>query len=134
MKIKITEEKENPLLHRKEIKAVITEIEKTPSREEVKKQIAAQVGKDEKTILLDEIKQEFGKKEATTFVKVYEKPEDLQKYEQKYMVKRNNLVEEKKEEAPKEEKPVDEKQKEESEVKEAAEEVKEETKETPKEE
>jgi len=98
MKIEVIEEKENKLLNRKEIKATITGFEKTPKREEVRSQLAAKLGADEKKLLLDEIKQEYGKKQATAYVKVYENEEGLQKYEPKYKIKRNSLLKKEKQE------------------------------------
>jgi len=96
MKIEVIEEKENKLLNRKEIKATITGFEKTPTREEVRNQLIAKLGSDEKKLLLDEIKQEYGKKQAIAFVKIYKNEEELQKYEPKYKIKRNNLLKEEK--------------------------------------
>ena len=101
MKVEVIEEKQNPLLHRKELTVKVTGFDKTPSREEVRNQLIAKLGAKEKTLLLDEIKQEYGKQEATAFVKIYEDEEKLQKYELKHKIKRNGLdkkPEEKKEE------------------------------------
>ena len=108
MKVKIIEEKENPLLNRKEIKIEVSEFDKTPSREEIRKQAAAKLGADEKKFLLDNLKQEYGKTKATAFVKIYKTEDDLKKHEPKYKIKRNGIEEkpkeEKKEEAKEEKK------------------------------
>ena len=108
MKVEIIEEKENPLLHRKELTLKITEFDKTPTREEVRNQITAKLGAKEKTLLLDEIKQEYGKQEAKAFVKIYEDEKKLQEYESKHKIKRNKL--DKKPEEEKEEKQMEKKE------------------------
>ena len=104
MKVEVIEEKENPLLDRKEIKATITGFEKTPTREEVRNQLIAKLGTDSKKLLLDEIKQEYGKKQAIAFVKIYKNEEALQKYESKHKIKRNNLTKEEEQKKETEEK------------------------------
>ncbi len=104
MKIEVIEEKENPLLHRREIKAIATGFDKTPSREEVRNQLIAKLGAEKDTLLLDEIKQEYGKKEAVVFVKIYESKEKLLRYEQKHKIKRNKLEEKKENKNEEEEK------------------------------
>ena len=91
MKIEVIEEKENPLLHRKELTIRIKEFEKTPSKEEVKKQAVAKLGSNENKLLLDRITQEYGKQEAIAFVKIYESEEKLKEYESKHKIKRNGM-------------------------------------------
>ncbi len=90
MKIDIIEEKENKNLERKEVKAKITEFDKTPSRKEILKMISANIGADENKIIIDNIKQEFGKKTAMAYVKIYKNMEAIKKYEKEYKVIRSH--------------------------------------------
>ena len=109
MKVNIEKKIENPLLKRKEIIAVVTDLIKTPSREEMVKQIAALTGSSPDQVIIDQIKQEFGGEKATITAKVYETKKFRDSTELKYKIKRiTPKVEEKKEEASTEEKKPEE--------------------------
>ncbi len=71
MEIEIDEKKENKPLKRLEVKCrVIHEGTKTPSREEVKKLLAKELGKE--LISIEYIKSTYGKNESSVYAKVYE--------------------------------------------------------------
>ena len=72
MRMEITNEKVNRLLHRTELECEMKFVDSTPTREELLKEIASKKHVDEKLIVIDSIRQEYGKKEASCFVKVYE--------------------------------------------------------------
>jgi small subunit ribosomal protein S24e len=72
MKVNIDNENVNRLLHRTEIRCTIDTGGVTPSRKELIAQIAAKKGVKENLVVIDRIDQEFGKKEAKAYIKVYE--------------------------------------------------------------
>ena len=113
MKIDVESERVNRLLHRTEMWCSIDTGGITPSRKEVIQQIAAKKGVKEGLVVVDKIDQEFGKKVAKAYVKVYESEKAAQGVEPSYRHERaKKAMEEKpkKEEAPKaEEKPAEEK-------------------------
>lgn len=84
MKIEITEEKQNPLLHRKEIVLLIKNFEATPKKDDVLKEFASQAGG---AVVLGSFRSRFGKKEVKCSVKVYESEEFRNKYEPKQKAK-----------------------------------------------
>ncbi|MFH1752373.1 MAG: 30S ribosomal protein S24e [archaeon] len=126
MNLEIINKEKNDLLGRAEIKFEV-KADKTPSRKELKKKIAALTNSKEELIIVDKIKQEFGFHKTTGLAKIYVNRIELEKTEPKYLLNRNEgKKEEKKEEvktAKVEEKKVTEPEK-----------PKEETKEKPKEE
>jgi len=97
MKVDIIKENENTALGRKELKARVTGFEKTPNRKEVVKAIEAKTGADTNKIIIDSIKQEYGKKEAEVYAKVYKDMDTMKKYEDEYKIKRVQVKEEKQE-------------------------------------
>lgn len=111
MEIKILEEKENPLLDRRELKVKIAHDAATPKISEVRDKLVAMLGVDKETLILDSFKSKFGAREGIGFVKVYRTKERALKVEPRHRLKKNLLIEKaKKEVAPKkEEKPKEEK-------------------------
>ncbi len=126
MNIDVENETVNRLLHRTELQCKIETGGVTPSRKDIVKQIAAKKGVNENLVVVDKIDQEYGKKEARAYVKVYESEKAAQTVEPKYKIERDQKAmakEEKKEpepvqeapaesEAPAEEKPAAEEKKE----------------------
>jgi small subunit ribosomal protein S24e len=98
MKIEVIDEKENPLLHRKELTCIVSFEGATPSRKEIVKNVAATKGMNEGLVVADSISQTFGKQEAKCYVKLYEKENFKEAIEQKHIL-----------EKPKEKKPEEEK-------------------------
>ena len=80
MKIEIIEEKQNPLLHRKELILLIKDFNSTPKKEDIRKEASSMLG--ENTVLGSFIAS-FGKKELKCEAKVYESEEFMKKFEPK---------------------------------------------------
>ncbi|MCS7105871.1 MAG: hypothetical protein NZ942_00945 [Candidatus Aenigmarchaeota archaeon] len=76
MELEILEEKENPFFERKELKVRIKHPQApTPSKQEVKKEIASKYSVPEENVILDYILSKRGLSEAVAKVKIYkEKP------------------------------------------------------------
>ncbi len=81
MKLKQIYEKEFPLFKRKEMQFEIVYTSSTPKNDEIKKLVIAELKKPEDVIVVDLIKQSYGRGKALVKVKVYESPEDLKKGE-----------------------------------------------------
>ncbi len=96
MNLDIVSENENRLLHRTELVARITSEDKTPSREEVVKMIAAKKNVPENLVIVDKIEQKFGTRVSEAFIKIYESEHALKQIEPEYKLKRH-VKEEKKE-------------------------------------
>lgn len=86
MNLTITDQKEEPLLSRKEIIAEITFDKATPSKEEVKKAIAAQLKADESLIVVKNIYTEFGTPKAKSRAYIYSSKKDMDNIEPKKKV------------------------------------------------
>lgn len=109
MELKVTEEKEDILLSRKEINAQITFKGATPSKEDIKKQLSSVLKADEKLIVIKNVFTSFGSETAKVIAYQYTNDEYMKKIEPKEKEKpkeekKETPKEEKKEEA-KEEKP-----------------------------
>ncbi len=99
MELKIIEKKENPLLHRVEVKFEVSHPKsKTPSRDEVRNLLAANLNADKSRIILDRIETPFGATITRGFAKIYDSVEDAKKIEPEYMLIRNKIIEKKEEE------------------------------------
>jgi len=99
--MKIIEDKQNPLLKRKEVK-IIVEAGKNPSMQEASKLIAEHFKAQEDNIALKQIKGKFGRKTFLISANIYNSKEDKEKIEPKKKVKKG--AEEKKEEKAEEKK------------------------------
>lgn len=71
--LKITEDKKNALLGRREIKAIFTKVGATPSIADVKKELAKVAEAAEDKIVVDHIFQKYGTQNSEIIAKVYEK-------------------------------------------------------------
>lgn len=100
MQIEIQGRHKNMFFHREEVKFELLNIKKTPSREEVRKALAAQLGSSDELVVVDEIDHEFGSTRVYGFAKKYDSVEDLKKTESVYMRKRHGEVIEKKAATP----------------------------------
>ena len=93
MEITITEEKENPLIGRKEIQAVLTHLgDVTPTREAVRSKIAAQLNADLDRVVVQSINGHFGEPKSQLSVHCYDNSETVLVYEPKYILKRNKII------------------------------------------
>lgn len=100
MKIKLTEEKEIPLLMRKRAHfEVDNEKQKTPSEDEIKKGITETMKINEDTVAIRHIYQKYGVGKAKVIAHIYKNPEDLKRIEHiKKKAKKKEVKEEKKKE------------------------------------
>ncbi len=81
MELKITSQKEQNLLSRKEILADLSFDAAVPSRNELKKEIALKIGIPENLIIIRKIENDYGYKKAKVLAYAYEKEEDLKRIE-----------------------------------------------------
>ncbi|MFL2940092.1 MAG: 30S ribosomal protein S24e [Candidatus Poseidoniales archaeon] len=115
MELEITEQNDNPLLSRQEIKVVIKHNEdSTPRRNQVIKNLAEQLKANRELVIIDHLKNAYGKTETHGYAKVYSDKESLTRIETKPSMDRHKDIDshsgEKKAEeaAPSEEAPVEE--------------------------
>jgi small subunit ribosomal protein S24e len=111
MEIEVIEEKENPLLGRKELRVKVSHDGPAPNRDEVRKRIEAVLDAKKETVIVDTIKTEFGVSESLAVVKVYKSKEKAESVEPSYILERNKPPEKPEAEPAKEEKeePAEEK-------------------------
>ena len=114
MELEITEQNDNPLLNRQEIKVVIKHNESsTPRRNQVIKNISEQLKANRELVIIDHLKNAYGKTETHGYAKIYSDKESLSKIETKPSMERHkdidsNSNESKSEETPVEEPPIEE--------------------------
>lgn len=114
MEIEIIEERENPLLERRELTVKVTHDAATPPRDAVREKLIALLNAGKDTVILGSLKSKFGVRESIAAVKVYKTKERALQVEPRHALEKNSLIEKaKKEEKPKEEKPKPEAKKEE---------------------
>lgn len=122
MEVEIISKKDNKLLERKEINAVVTFEAATPSRKELREAVGTKLGLNPDLIILNSVVNEFGSKRIRVLAHSYTDMKKLIDTEPEYLRKRDGIGVEKKEEEPaeapkeeakKEEKPKEEKPKEE---------------------
>jgi len=83
MDLKISEQFENRLLHRKEVRGWVTFAGPTPSNADVQLQLATKLSTDKELVVVDHIYNTYGSQEAKIFAKAYEKKQFLDRYEPK---------------------------------------------------
>jgi small subunit ribosomal protein S24e len=88
MELRITQQKENALLHRKEIMASVTFDKATPSNVEVSKALATKLSVSEDSLIVKHITGGFGKLTAVVTAYVYESKEQKAKIEPKVKAKK----------------------------------------------
>ncbi len=92
MKIEIESREENKLLNRTEVHfRVIHPKEKTPSREETRNQIAANLQVQKELVIIDNQKSKFGKNFTEGYAKVYRTKEEAMALEPDFLLIRNGL-------------------------------------------
>lgn len=109
MEIEVLEEKENPLLDRKELTVRIIHNNATPKRIDVKKKIEALKTAAKGTVVVDSFKSKYGARESIGLVKIYKSKEAALRVEPEHILKKNMIIGDGKEaEAEKAEKPAKE--------------------------
>ncbi|UCG69840.1 MAG: 30S ribosomal protein S24e [Thermoplasmata archaeon] len=98
MEVEIITKKENPVIGRLEVNFKVTHPKEiTPRRKDIRDEIATLLKVNKDRIVIDNMKPEFGKPETFGYAKVYKKKDDALQMETKAVLKRNKLLEEKKE-------------------------------------
>jgi len=91
MDIEITEEEENELLNRTEVRFSVIHDGETPARLAVRDSLAAKLGKGSDEVVVHKMDTKFGMNETLGYAKVYESSEDAREVEEKYMLERNKI-------------------------------------------
>ena len=81
MDVKITDQFDNKLLHRKEVKGWVSFAGPTPSNADIRLQLATKLSLDKELVVVDHIYNTYGAQEAKIFAKAYEKKDFLDRYE-----------------------------------------------------
>ncbi len=104
MELEIAEKNDNPLLHRQEVQIVIRhENESTPRRSEVIQNLSEQMKAKKDLIIIDHLKNRYGKMESKGYAKIYKNIEALNRIETKPSIARQKTAKQAKPEAPKKE-------------------------------
>lgn len=89
MEINITKDWDNPLLDRKEITFNISHSGETPSRDEIKNKLVAQLNSRHELVIVDKIRTEYGTQNTSGYAKIYSDVDRANEIENKYVLKRN---------------------------------------------
>ena len=81
MKMHIVEEKEDKLLHRKEVLLKADYEKQTPTKDEINKELINVLKSNAEVIKLDVVKQRYGERSADVIAYVYKDKESLKKVE-----------------------------------------------------
>ena len=93
MELEIIEQNDNPLLNRQEIKVVIKHSESsTPRRNQVIKNISEQLKTNRELVIIDHLKNAYGKTETHGYAKIYSDKESLSKIETKPSMERHKDI------------------------------------------
>lgn len=94
MEIEVVEKRYNPLLGRTEVKARVSHFgSATPTRSEVRRQLAARLNADlERTVVL-KVLTPFGISESNVEAHVYDDKETMLRTEKPYILVRNQIIE-----------------------------------------
>jgi small subunit ribosomal protein S24e len=86
--VKITSDKRNELLKRRELSFTLGYTGSTPSRSEVMGKVCAILSLDEKKVVLDSVKTRFGERKMLGIARVYDDEEMMKKTERPYLMER----------------------------------------------
>ena len=120
MELEITEKNSNPLLDRQEVQIVIKhDSDATPKRNQVIKNLSEQLETKKDLIIIDYLKNKYGKTETQGYAKIYANKDTMKIVETKPSLDRHKNIEdkpkkEKKAEAAPEEEPSEENKEEKS--------------------
>lgn len=92
MDIQVIEEKNNPILNRREIVFKVIHDESTPSRKSVVERLAATMNSKVGLVYVDGLKTEFGKRETRGYAKIYETTERATQVEREHIIERNTFT------------------------------------------
>jgi small subunit ribosomal protein S24e len=119
MEIEIDSKKKNPLLNRTEVYFTIKHLGGgTPNRDLIRNELADKLNIKKENIIVNVLKTVFGISETTGYAKIYDSKKKCEQFERTYILKRNKLIKDKKEEEkPEEKKPSEPEIKTEGEIK-----------------
>ena len=104
MELEITEQNSNPLLDRQEVQIVIKhDSDATPKRNQVIKNLSEQLKTKKDLIIIDHLKNKYGKTETQGYAKVYANKDTMKLVETKPSLDRHKNINE----APKKKKKVE---------------------------
>ena len=93
MELEITEQNDNPLLNRQEVKVVIKHNEdSTPRRNQVIKNLSEQLKAKKELVIIDHLKNAYGKTETHGYAKIYSDKESLEQIETKPSMDRHRDI------------------------------------------
>ena len=93
MELEITEQNDNPLLNRQEVKVVIKHSEdSTPRRNQVIKNLSEQLKAKRELVIIDHLKNAYGKTETHGYAKIYSDKESLTRIETKPSMDRHKDI------------------------------------------
>ena len=92
MDIKVLNEKNNPVLNRREIAFKVIHDEATPSRKSIVERLAATQNSKVGLVFVDSLKTEFGKRETIGYAKIYETEERAKQIERAHIIERNTFT------------------------------------------
>lgn len=96
MDVKITQQKDNALMARKDISFQVGHAgETTPSRTQVRQLVAAQVGTKTENVVIESMETEYGIGRTAGIARAYKSADDARKTERVHLLKRNALYVEK---------------------------------------
>jgi ribosomal protein S24E len=90
MELKTIKDETNNIIKRREIELYVLQDDKTPSKDEIKKEICKKFNLNPETTIIVNIEQQFGMKRSKAYVHSYQDMETLNKFEQKHILNRNN--------------------------------------------
>jgi small subunit ribosomal protein S24e len=93
MEIEIIEEKENPLMERKEMQLRIIQDAGSPKIIDLRKKIAAQFSLNESLFVIQQILAEYGMNESHCTLKIYDSEDRLRAVEAKHILRKNGFLE-----------------------------------------
>jgi small subunit ribosomal protein S24e len=91
MDIDITDETENPMLHRTDVRFELIHDDATPSRLSVRDSLAAKLNKDSAEVIVRDLETKFGMRKTLGSARVYEGPDFARDIEQDHMLERNKI-------------------------------------------
>jgi small subunit ribosomal protein S24e len=110
MEIQVLDKRDNALLKRTEVRfKAVHKAEPTPSRDNLRSELAKHLKASKETVIVDQAASTFGRFETIGYAKVYNSKDEALSVERAHILVRNRLkepeVKEGKEKAPKPEKP-----------------------------
>ena len=92
MDIQVIEERNNPLLKRREVVFKVIHEDATPSRKSIVERLAATMNSKVGLVIVDEIRTVFGKRESLGYAKIYETAERVKQVERPHIIARNTFA------------------------------------------